>query len=138
MEQQAYAIVAQVPGIHLFAMEVCALSNSPPLQIASGEVLYPKAKKFDIVTVSPPNLIIEIMGRQHDDKPMSYSNSNESKGTSSVMVDAAYAVLAKAAGFTMLWLLEGEASDRPVRWMSAVQQAVQHVTAGEFPAHYTA
>lgn len=138
LEQQAYEIVAQVPEIQLFAMEVCALSKLPVVHTSTGDVLVPRTKKFDIVTLSPPNLIIEIMGRQHDDKPMTYSNCHDSKGRNSAMVDATYASAARAAGFTMLWLLEGNAHDRSARWTSAVQQAVSHVIAGEAPAHFAA
>jgi hypothetical protein len=105
--------------------------------MSSGAVINISTLRYDIVSLDPAGLVIEVMGEQHTDKEMTYSNSNESRGVDSAELDKIKQQAAARAGYSTLWLMAGDQHGRNTRWRKALATALQHVTAGGPPNHFT-
>lgn len=132
----AYNLCLRSNHMHSFAAEACIAQGQPAVGLSNGAIFEVSCTPYDIVSLAPPNLVIEVMGQQHTDQPMSYSNSNESHGISSSEVDQEKLQAAKRAGYSMLWLMAGEQHGRTARWRKALNTALAHVKAGLPPQHF--
>ena len=136
LEQLAYSILDSMPQVARYATEACALADAADLLSSCGELQQVSRHKYDVMTVTPAKLLIQVQGQQHYDKPMGYTNSGSHHNTSAAERDELLGVAARSAGFTMCWLVPGDERNRAHRWRRILQQAVQHVIAGRPPHHF--
>jgi len=123
--------------MHRFAAEAYAAYDQPAVKLPSGHMLAVGSLPYDIMSLEPANLVIEVMGKQHDTKLMTYANSNEMRGVSSSHIDEAKKAAAMAAGYSVVWLMAGEQRDRVSRWLFVLLEALAHVDAGLPPKHFS-
>lgn len=135
LAKQAYALCLSNSHMQRFAAEACVAHDQPPVEMSNKELLLVAQIPYDIVSLQPPMLVIEVMGSQHSGNVMQHANSHESHGQSSSEVDKLKAESAMKAGYTVLWLMAGEEPSRDRRWRRALNNAIQHVNAGHSPKH---
>jgi hypothetical protein len=134
---QAYDMCLMSGAMHSFAAEVCIAYSQPAVRMQRGKMLAVGALPYDIVSLDPPNLVIEVMGKQHTNRIMQYAKSNEMRGISSEQIDAAKRKAAHDAGYSTVWLMEGEKMGRTIRWLAMLYEALEHVNAGLPPKHFS-
>lgn len=132
----AYDLCLSSGLMHSFAAEACVAYNQPAARMSDGRLLQISSLPYDIVSLDPAGLVIEVQGQQHTGKEMSYTNSNESQGISSAELDQIKQQAACRSGYTTLWLLAGDECSRPGRWRKAIRKALLHVRAGGPVAHF--
>lgn len=133
----AYDVCLMTGQMHRFAAEAYAAYYQPAVKLPSGHMLAVGSLPYDIMSLEPANLVIEVMGKQHDTKLMTYANSNEMRGVSSSHIDEAKKAAAMAAGYSVVWLMAGEQRDRVSRWLFVLLEALAHVDAGLPPKHFS-
>ena len=137
LEHVAYDILDSMPQVAKYATEACALAGAADMVSSCGELQRVSQHKYDIMTVTPAKLLIQVQGQQHyADKPMGYANNGSHHNTSAAERDELLGVAARTAGFTMCWLVPGDECSRANRWRRILGQAVQHVIAGRPPHHF--
>lgn len=136
LEHVAYEILDSMPQVAKYATEACALAGAADMVSSCSELQRVSQHKYDIMTVTPAKLLIQVQGQQHYDKTMGYANSGSHHITSAAERDELLGVAARTAGFTMCWLVPGDERSREHRWRRILGQAVQHVIAGRPPHHF--
>jgi hypothetical protein len=136
LAKQAYALCLSNNQMQRFAAEACVAHDQPAVKMSSGQLLSVAAIPYDIVSLQPAMLVIEVMGSQHSGNDMQHTNSHESRGQSSSEVDKIKAKAAMDAGYTVLWLMAGKDLSRNRRWQRALNNALQHVKAGGPAKHF--
>lgn len=132
-----YGLLNSEPLIELYAVETFSLVSSGQIKLPTGREFTCGRKPWDAMTVSPPNLLIEVQGEQHAHKHDTRANNRDHHLGERRHLDAAMAEAAVAAGFTVLWLCVEEGADvatgHATKWAVALRQAVKHVIAGHNP-----
>jgi hypothetical protein len=136
LEHLAYSILDSMPQVAKYATEACALVGAADMLSSCGELQQVSQHKYDIMTIIPPKLLIQVQGQQHYDKPMGHTNNRSHHNTSAAERDELLGIAARSAGFTMCWLVPGDERNRADRWRRILRQAVQHVIAGRPPHHF--
>lgn len=141
-ERLLYQLLDQSAAVDCYAVEAVAISKKIQLQVAgSSKGLWLNRHKWDAMLLKPHSLLIEVQGEQHIDTEDGRHNNRGDTLAIRQAKDEALATAALAFGFSVLWLHVGAADDpcgRVVRWTAALQQAVQHVTAGRPPKLFMA
>jgi len=132
----AYKLCLCSGVMHSFAAEACVAYDQPAVRLSDGRLLHVGSLPYDIVSLHPAGLVIEVQGEQHTGKDMAYSNSNEIQGISSAELDRIKQQAACRSGYTTLWLMAGEECNREARWRKALRRALLHVRAEAPIAHF--
>lgn len=135
-ERVLYECLAKEPLIGCFAVEAHATISKQQLLIRDSSALRPNLHRWDVVTLVPPNLLIEVHGEQHTSKHDTRSRSRDSSLSARVEKDEKLAAAARADGFSVLWLyVDRGASEchRAHQWAKQLRAAAAHVHAGHPP-----
>lgn len=132
----AYELCLSSGLMQSFAAEACVAYDQPAVQLSDGRLLQVSSLPYDIVSLDPAGLVIEVQGEQHTGKDMAYTNTNENHGISSAELDQIKQQAACRSGYTTLWLVAGDQRNRANRWHKAMTKALLHVKAGLPIAHF--
>lgn len=133
----AYSLCLSSGLKHSVAAEACVAYDQAAVTMSSGATVEVSTLRYDIVSLVPAGLVIEVMGEQHTNKEMAHLNSNESRGANSAELDRIKQQAAARAGYSTVWLMAGDQHGRTARWRKALSKALLHVTAGGPPAHFS-
>lgn len=120
-----YNICDASKAISAWAAEVHAVQGTICVQ-GVGHNLGKKA--WDVLTIDPPGILIEVQGEQHSSKPNTMPNNIHSSLDFVAGFDAQCAQAAVGAGYTVVWLQlrEGESdTHRRLRWKALIEKAIQ-------------
>ena len=133
LEQLAYRILDQHKAIEAYAVEAYAVAGTLEHE---GAQLNVNRHSWDVVTLQPPNLLLEVQGQQHSTKLLTKAKCRDSSLISRSSRDRALAAAAADAGFHVLWLTPGKERGRKARWTRAIQVVLQHMQAQDTPKLY--
>lgn len=140
-EQLAYACLDAEALIEHYAVETYSLTSRERVTLCDGTALCIGDHRWDAMTLSPPNLLIEVHGEQHSTKLDTRARNPQASLAAKRDADSKLAAAAAAAGFSILWLHAdagmSEAALR-ARWAAKLQEAAAHVRGGGAPALFCA
>lgn len=134
LEKLLYLILNQLACIYAFAVEAYAVSGEIQHE---GETVNLGRHSWDVLTIDPAKLLIEVQGQQHSTKLMTKRNCRDSSLSSRASRDRALAKAAVEAGFYVLWLDAGEERGRKARWTAAIKQVLSDMADKKPPQLYT-
>lgn len=123
--REVYSMCDASTAILAWAAEVHAMQGTICVQ-GLGRNLGKKA--WDVLTIDPPGILIEVQGEQHSSKLNTMPNNTHSSWASVAGFDAQCAQAAVRAGYTVVWLQlrEGESdTHRRLRWKALIEKAIQ-------------
>lgn len=140
-ERLAYACLDSEPLIEHYAVEAYSLTSSERAVLSDGKSVCIGQHRWDAMTLSPPNLLIEVHGEEHTRKLDTRAHNSDSSLLARQEQDWLLAAAAQAAGFSVLWLYEDASVGRQhlhARWAAMLREAVAHVRAERAPALFAA
>jgi hypothetical protein len=141
-EQLLYALCDTEECIKLYAVEAFSVYDKAELQVCDGTTTHVHRKRWDVMTLDPPNLLIEVQGEGHGKKLVTKANNPDSSMAARVHKNRLYAQAAQRMGYSVLWLCVGDAhkSERALakQWGAALKHAVAHVGGNMPPQLFTA
>lgn len=141
-EEQVYALLDDEPLVKRYAVQVHPLSGVVAVLTPFGVVELKLSKhRFDAYIVDPANLLIEVQGEGHIDKLVTKPKNPDATLKERWARDEALAKAAQDAGFSILQLHAdgaGSKAKAPSTWKAQLQQALQHVQAGNAPKLFVA
>jgi hypothetical protein len=130
-EQEAYALLDQMPCITKCAAEVHALQGATEFE---GWEVNLGNHSWDILLLQPAKVLIAVQGEQHDGAPDTREHSSSAGLDDSAALAGRDRALAEGAvqqGFQVVWLVPGDSKGRSRRWRNAIELAIQHAAAGK-------
>lgn len=119
-----YVILNQMNAVTAFAVEAYAVAG----QIQhDGKTVQVNRHSWDVITLEPANLLIEVQGDQHSSKLMTKPNCTDTDLNSRISRDHALAAAAVGAGYHVLWLSPGNERYRKSRWTRAIKLVLQQI-----------
>jgi hypothetical protein len=129
-EQEFYEVADREPLLTLYAVEAAAISKNIQLSIPGSRAkLHLNKKRWDLVSLTPPNLLVEVQGEYHTNKQDTRKNNRGDTVEDRQTKDSRLACAAVKEGYSVLWLFPGDKCGRSARWAEALRQALQHVQA---------
>lgn len=130
-ERLVYRLCDAEELIEAYAVEACAVSEPGGVEVCDGSFAYVSQKKWDVMILTPANLLVEVQGQGHSTKLVTKPNNSDSNMAARWHRDHLYAEAAIREGFTVLWL-EVESADTPERvlakaWAAELKHAVAYV-----------
>lgn len=136
-EQLSYSVLNEEPLVKLFAVESAAISKKIKLAIAdSPDNINLNRHRWDVVTLDPPSLLIEVQGEGHTCREDGRCNNGGDTLAIRQAKDEALAAAAIAEGFSVLWLFPRDRQNMQVTkalWATGLKQALSHVMANNPP-----
>jgi hypothetical protein len=140
-EKVLYALADGEELIELYGVECCCLTKKECVEVCDGVVVHPNRKRWDLVTVMPHGLLVEVMGQGHNNRLVTKQNSTEDSMAVRQLKDCAYAQAAIEQGWSVLWLwvneLDPSPSRRAAKWAAQLREAVLHVRAEGTPTLFS-
>lgn len=130
-ERLVYTLCDAEELIEAFAVEACAVSEVGEVEVCDGSTACVSKKRWDVMVLTPANLLIEVQGQGHSTKLVTMPNSSDSSMEARHHRDEIYAEAAVRAGCCVLWLEVGS-TDTPLRvlrkaWAAELKHAVAYV-----------
>lgn len=136
-ERVLYDVADAEQLLELYAVEACSLSKQEGVRLSDGTVIYPSRKRWDLATVTPHGLLVEVMGQGHSSRPVTKPNNTDDSISTRQLLDYGYAEAAVKQGWTVLWLWvdEGHSSFSRTfeKWAALLREALMYVRAGNKP-----
>lgn len=140
-EKVLYALADKEELLQLYAVESCCLATKECVQLCEGGVVHPNKKRWDLVSLLPHGLLVEVMGQGHSSRPVTKPNSTEDSLAERQGKDYAYARAAVAQGWSVLWLwvneLDPSPRSRAATWAAQFRETLMYVCAGGAPQHFS-
>lgn len=141
-EKLVYALCDSEECIKQYAVEAHSVYQPAELPVCDGTTVHVHRKRWDVMTLDPPNLLIEVQGEGHGTKLVTKANNSDNNMAARVHKDRLYAQAAHEQGYSVLWLCVGDAhvSGRALteRWGAALKEALAHVRDKRAPQLFTA
>lgn len=136
-ERVLYALADREELLQQYAVECCSLTRMEQVNLGDRVVVHPHRKRWDLATVLPHGLLVEVMGQGHSSRLVSKPNSTEDSMLVRQLKDSAYAQAAIEQGFSVLWLWVNELDPSPRhradKWAAQLSEALEHVLAEGAP-----
>lgn len=131
-EKIVYNILDKLAAVRAYAVEAYAVQGQHQ---HADELVNLNRHAYDVLTLQPANMLIEVQGEQHSTKLM-----RKTKGTDGTLQqrsnkDTALRDGAVEQGCYVLWLIPGNARGRTSRWRSAIQGMLSSIEA-KVPAYH--
>ena len=131
-EKQLYRLLGGLDAVRAFAAEAYAVAGEYQQEGLSVNL---NRHSWDILTLEPANLLIEVQGEQHSDKLMTKPNCADDTLQERSSRDAALRAGAVQQGFYVLWLLPGDERGRTRRWKAAILKIINSMKDKVPPYH---
>ena len=132
-ERVLYAVADAEDLVEQYAVEACSLSNQGVVKVCDNIVIHPSRKRWDLSTVTPHGLLVEVMGEGHSSRLVTKANNTDDSISERQRKDYAYAQAAVEQGWSVLWLWvqERDPSFRRTakKWAAQLRAALEYVTA---------
>lgn len=136
-ERLLYELLDKEECVQLYAVESFSLVQKAQVSLQDGTVICPNLKRWDVTTLQPPGLLVEVQGEGHSSKLVTRRNNTDDTITNRQLKDIGYAEAAQREGWSVLWLWWDEGCTKPhtlaEKWAAELRKAVEHVVAGGKP-----
>jgi hypothetical protein len=132
-----YALADAEVLVELYAVEACSLPRMGGVDAGEGVVVYPSRKRWDLATVTPHGLLVEVMGQGHSSNLVTKPNTTDDSMDTRQLKDLAYAKAAVDKGWSVLWLWVEDDDPSFSRsskvWAAQLKEALMYVIGGGKP-----
>lgn len=137
-EQLFYEIADEEPLLQLHAVESAVIHTKRLLSIpGSNSKLHLNRHRWDMVTLRPSGLLVEVQGEGHTDKEDTRQHSRGDTLAIRQSKDSRLANAAKRLGWSVLAVYPGDKRGRKQRWAAGLRVALEHVAALQKPRLFT-
>lgn len=132
-ERVLYDVADAEELVKQYAVEACSLSNQRVVKVCDSIVIHPSKKRWDLSTVTPHGLLVEVMGEGHSNRLVTKADNTDDSISERQRKDYAYAQAAVEQGWSVLWLWVQERDPSFTRtakkWAAQLSEALEYVTA---------
>ena len=130
-ERVLYAVADAEELIELYAVEACSVVKAVCVEVCDTIKVYPSSKRWDLTTVAPNGLLVEMMGQGHSSRLVTKANNTDDSISTRQRRDFAYADAAIQQGWSVLWLwVEDDDpgfSRSAEKWAAQLREALMYV-----------
>jgi len=136
-ESVLYALADAEVLVELYAVEACSLPRMGGVDAGEGILVYPSRKRWDLATVTPHGLLVEVMGQGHSNMLVTKPNNTDDSIGTRQLKDLAYTKAAVGKGWSVLWLWVEDDDPSFSRsskvWAAQLREALMYVIGGGKP-----
>lgn len=132
-ERVLYAVADAEELVKQYAVEACSLSNQGVVKVCDSTIIHPSRKRWDLSTVTPHGLLVEVMGEGHSSRLVTKANNTDDSISERKRKDHAYAQAAVDQGWSVLWLWvqrrDPTFKRTAKKWAAQLREALKYVIA---------